>query len=498
MGKLYDSEKDAVSDGTQVSHVLNQSSGLKAGKRAEFRQARGHCYLSRKATQIRPERDRATELTTPSEGPFRSANHPVTSRVSDRGSGDGQTDELDGVSNLVQITVLWARTGFDQPYGDNVRRGLPASRSCPAGCVARGLEKGLFSLLWGVRIASSNYIRRDPALRREIRAPGIKVEFTGDKLAVSFGPSTTDGVLVAYRLGSLDWQFSNVTADATYQFVGNWTELNDEEIREKKIFEMRVQIAGVATANNAELTVPPKFDKKVEIIGGSIASGQYGTYETISSWAYLFVAGLGNVEHTITAYPGACLTDKACYGGDVHGMTWYWHQASDPGSRAHQFYGNEPERWDVTAEQPADLVLIQMGGNDFRHPNEVPGKDFYHAYVDLIEDIHSAWPHAVVLIVSQWGSFVRKGMTHQPTQVYEEEAKKVHEHFLDRGFVYYFDTTGILQYNDINPKNHPTDVGHIKLASHLLQWVRLVLRWKLEPLGEVQHGTLYWNDQQEY
>ncbi|GLI78736.1 hypothetical protein PoHVEF18_007057 [Penicillium ochrochloron] len=329
-------------------------------------------------------------------------------------------------------------------------------------------------------------------------APGIKVEFTGDKLAVSFGPSTTDGVLVAYRLGSLDWQFSNVTADATYQFVGNWTELTNEEIHEKKIFEMRVQLAGVATADRGELTVPPKFDKKVEVIGGSLASGQYGTYETLSSWAYLFVAGLGNVEHTITAYPGACLTDKACYGGDVHGMTWYWHQASDPGSRANAFYGNEPEKWDVNAEQPADLVLIQMGGNDHRHPNEVPGKDFYHAYVDMIDDIHSAWPHAVVLIISQWGSFVKKGMTHQPTQVYEEEAKKVHEHFKDRGFVYYFDTTGILQYNDINPKNHPTDVGHIKLASHLLQWVRLVLRWNLEPLGEVQHGTLYWNDQQDY
>jgi hypothetical protein len=77
---------------------------------------------------------------------------------------------------------------------------------------------------------------------------------------VSFGPSTSDGVLVAYRyvkefqfqssfeqsnssslyrLGSLDWQFSNVTADATYQFVGDWSELSDEEIREKKIFEMR-------------------------------------------------------------------------------------------------------------------------------------------------------------------------------------------------------------------------------------------------------------------
>jgi hypothetical protein len=45
------------------------------------------------------------------------------------------------------------------------------------------------------------------------------------------------------RLGSLDWQFSNVTSDATYQFVGNWTELTDEEIHEKKIFEMRGKYA---------------------------------------------------------------------------------------------------------------------------------------------------------------------------------------------------------------------------------------------------------------
>lgn len=89
-------------------------------------------------------------------------------------------------------------------------------------------------------------------------------------------------------------------------------------------------------------------------------------------------------------------------------------------------------------------------------------------------------------------------MTYQVDQIYEEEGKKVHEHFKDLGFVYYFDTTGLLQHNDIGPKAHPTDVGHVKLASHLLQWVKLVLRWKLEPMGEVQHGTLSWNDQEGY
>lgn len=144
---------------------------------------------------------------------------------------------------------------------------------------------------------------------------------------MSFGESTTDGVLVAYRsvsrsltvrlvsltprrVGSLDWQFSNVTADSTYQFVGPELELDEDLIKQHKVFEMRgmiprytlcycyilkllqsrigasdkschrrcqfycshpstVQIAGVSVAHNASLQVPTKFDKKVEVIGGS-------------------------------------------------------------------------------------------------------------------------------------------------------------------------------------------------------------------------------------
>ena len=34
-------------------------------------------------------------------------------------------------------------------------------------------------------------------------------------------------------------------------------------------------------------------------------------------------------------------------------------------------------------------------------------------------------------------------------------------------FVHYFNTTGIMQHNDIGPQWHPTDVGAIKVASHL-------------------------------
>jgi hypothetical protein len=40
--------------------------------------------------------------------------------------------------------------------------------------------------------------------------------------------------------------------------------------------------------------------------------------------------------------------------------------------------------------EAADLVIIQMGGNDHRHPNEIPGRDYYHAYVELVEDVRES------------------------------------------------------------------------------------------------------------
>ncbi|KAL4888512.1 SGNH hydrolase-type esterase domain-containing protein [Aspergillus ambiguus] len=352
-------------------------------------------------------------------------------------------------------------------------------------------------------------------------APGIKIGFTGTRLAVSFGESTSDGVLLAYRVGSLDWQFSNVTADATYQFVTPDT-FNGIHVGDNNVFELRgihelgprisksepaasslltshtVQIAGISVAQNASLSKPQAFDKRVEIIGGSLASGQFATYEAISGWAFLFAEGLGNAEYTITAYPGVCLADMKCYGGGVHGMPWFWHRASDPGVRAQALYGDDPERFDVNGSQPADLVIIQMGGNDYRKPNEISGDDYYHDYVRLVDDIIHTWPRATIVLMSQWGEWTLEGTEYVPSTLYKDETKRVHDHFKEHAYVRYFETRGILQHNDIDPKNHPTDVGHVKIASHLLQWTRIMMRWDIEPTGEVQHGTLYWNDQQEY
>lgn len=40
------------------------------------------------------------------------------------------------------------------------------------------------------------------------------------------------------------------------------------------------------------------------------------------------------------------------------------------------------------------------------------------------------------------------------------------------------------------PLYHPTDVGHIKVASHLMQYIKLTFGWIFQQTGpEVQHGT---------
>lgn len=63
----------------------------------------------------------------------------------------------------------------------------------------------------------------------------------------------------------------------------------------------------------------------------------------------------------------------------------------------------------------------------------------------------------------------------------------------------YFNTTGLMQHNDIAPQYHPTDVGHVKLASHLIQYIKLKFDWVLYATGpEVQHQTTYWNDMPNY
>jgi hypothetical protein len=249
-------------------------------------------------------------------------------------------------------------------------------------------------------------------------APGLKFGFTGSNIALSFGNYTDAGVLLAWRIDGQDWEFSNVTANATYHFVSaGTTGANLTAAGAYQTFEMRVtnwaygvQLRAVHVDPSAKLVQLPLYGKTVEIIGDSLSAGQYATYEGISSWSWGFAEGLGNVEFSIEAYPGICLVDKQCY-GNRRGQTYQFYQTSDTSGRAIEIWGDEPELWDFPAHPAADMVVINIGTNDNNSANNVSAPQFQQSYIDLIAGIHEVWPASQIVI------FVSVSHTYIPSKM---------------------------------------------------------------------------------
>lgn len=154
-------------------------------------------------------------------------------------------------------------------------------------------------------------------------APGLKFGFHASDVAVSFGPHTTEGVLIAYRLDGQDWTLTNVTANSTQHLIKPTTPgYNLTSASAIRTLEFRVtnwaygvQLSAVhVRGGNCSLVKIPDYTRTMEFIGDSLSAGQYATLEGISSNPWGLMYGLGNVEFSITAYPGICLHDSRCYG----------------------------------------------------------------------------------------------------------------------------------------------------------------------------------------
>ncbi|KAK4157028.1 lipase [Chaetomidium leptoderma] len=363
-------------------------------------------------------------------------------------------------------------------------------------------------------------------------APGIKFGYTGRTVAISFGNLTSDGVLVGYRIGGLDWMFTNITAGATHLLVSPETPGSDQTGPINPwTFELRVtnwaygvQIDAVHVATGEKLIKLPDFGRRIEVIGDSLASGMYTTYEGLSSFGYGLGAGLGNTEFAVTAYPGICAADQNCW--DIpRGQSHQWFYTSDMSYRASVIHGENPEPWDFKKHPAADIVVINIGTNDNNEANNVSTEAYIDGLAKIIQGVHGKWPEAQVVVMSLWLGFYQSGNTYLPEApqgwvneiyemvkwfnsdaylsnpiVYDGVTKKTSKTCKKaKPFVHHFNTTGILQHNDIGPQWHPTDVGAIKVASHLQQFIRIKFDWDLYATGpEVFHETLYWNDQSGY
>lgn len=179
-------------------------------------------------------------------------------------------------------------------------------------------------------------------------APGLKFGFTGNVVAITFGPQTITATLVGFRFNGQDWRFTNVTAGATHLFSNSNADLgNANSPVNPSTFEMRVtnwaygvQISQVHVGAGQQLIKIPDFKRKIEFIGDSLSSGMYTSYEGLSSFAYATGAGLGNTEFSVTSYPGVCVADQECW-GNFRGQSYQWFYTSDTGWRAIQKFGSE-------------------------------------------------------------------------------------------------------------------------------------------------------------
>lgn len=288
-------------------------------------------------------------------------------------------------------------------------------------------------------------------------APGLKFGFQAHEVAISFGNYTSEDVLLAYRIDGQDWMLTNVTANTTHLFVTQ--ETTGYNLTEPKgaiqTFEMRVtnwaygvQIANVHVSGGAcQLVKIPNYPRTMELIGDSLSAGQYATLEAISSYSWGLMYGLGNVEFSITAYPGICLHDSRCY-GNLHGQTLQWLKIPDTSGRAYEIYGSEPDEipdWDFDAHPAADITVINIGTNDNNTSNNITSEEFSSSYIQLINEIHTRWPDSQIVVLSLWSGFGEVGNTWVQGAGFLEEIQNVVKHFNNgslnerggEGFVYW-------------------------------------------------------------
>ncbi|KAK4125338.1 hypothetical protein N657DRAFT_655366 [Parathielavia appendiculata] len=288
--------------------------------------------------------------------------------------------------------------------------------------------------------------------------PGTKFGYTGQTVAISFGNLTSNGVLVGYRIDGLDWIFTNITAGATHLLVSPDTP-GSSETRPINLWtsEMRVsnwaygiQIEAVHVAKGEKLIKIPDFGRRIEVIGDTLGCATRNTQ--------------------ITAYPGIYATDQECW-GNPHGQVYQWFYTSDTSYRASVIHGDGPEPWDFSKQSPADIVVIDIDTNDNSQANNVSTEAYFNAVTKIIQGVHGKWPKAQVIVMSHWRGFYEFGNTYSAQRAlgFNTDA------YLRNPIA--FNTAGILQHNDIAPQWHRTEVGAIKVARHLQQFIRMKFGW---------------------
>lgn len=121
--------------------------------------------------------------------------------------------------------------------------------------------------------------------------------------------------------------------------------------------------------------------------------------------------------------------------------------------------------------------------------------------MSFVSKIYNVWSNAqiiiiIIIIISLWNGFGQLSNMYYKVGAFQDEIYNLYKHYENGGYIHDLNSTGILQHDDIGPHYHPADFGHVKIASHALQYIRIKFAWEFAATGpEVQHETMYWNDE---
>lgn len=80
-------------------------------------------------------------------------------------------------------------------------------------------------------------------------------------------------------------------------------------------------------------------------------------------------------------------------------------------------------------------------------------EEYYNSYIELITGIHKVWPNTQIIVISLWEGFNQVGNTYQQSGAFVTQIQDVVKYFAPQpgqeAFVHYWNSTGVLQHNDI-------------------------------------------------
>jgi len=211
-----------------------------------------------------------------------------------------------------------------------------------------------------------------------------------------------------------------------------------------------------------------------QFVGDSLSAGQFLPQGVDQAWPFVLGESF-KAEHTVTAQPGAALSDIVSFGNE-HGMSFQFFRTEDTG----YFYTtdhNFTTPWNFQRDAPAAThVVIHIGANDAAQ--NVTNDEFVEVYSNFLSRLRTIYRHQPIFVFTPWGWPSADGSISFYFEGKYEEIVGI-RHALGDSNVFLVNTTGWVTFADVFPDNvHPNVAGHQKIANLFGAWLE---NWGLKP-----------------